>query len=154
MRFVIDSMLGGLTRWLRMLGYDTVYLNEVSDDELLAISTDEGRVLLTKDLALFRRAISRQLDAYFVEGRSTASRLANLAKRYLIRLEVDPNLSRCPLCNSRLKSTEKQELLRTVPRGTLNNYDQFWSCAKCKKVYWHGSHWKRINETLRMARTP
>lgn len=147
-------MLGGLTRWLRMLGYDSVYLNEVSDDELLAISTDEGRVLLTKDLALYRRAKSRRLDTCYVEGRSTASRLANLAKRYPIRLEVDHDLSRCPLCNSRLKSTVKQELLRRIPRGTLNNYDKYWSCVKCEQVYWHGSHWKKINETLRMARTP
>lgn len=154
MRFVIDSMLGRLTRWLRMLGYDAVYMNKGSDDELLAISTDERRILLTRDLALYRRATSRGLDTYFVDGCSTASRLANIAKRYLIRLTVDPHHSRCPLCNSRLNVTAKQDILHKVPRGTLNNYDEYWSCSGCEKIFWHGSHWKRINETLRMARTP
>jgi uncharacterized protein with PIN domain len=137
-----------------MLGYDAVYLNEVSDDTLLAISTDERRILLTKDLALYRRAKSRGLDTCFAEGRSTASRLANIAKRYPIRLKVDPNLSRCPLCNSRLKVTGKREILHRVPHGTLNNYDKYWLCTGCEKIYWHGSHWKKINETLRMARMP
>ena len=146
-------MLGALTRWLRILGYDAVYMNEVSDDELLAISTDEGRILLTKDLALYRRAISRGLDPCFVEGPSTASRLANIAERYSIRLTVDPTLSRCPLCNSRLNEIGKREICDRVPRGTLNNYDEYWSCVGCGKIYWHGSHWNKISETLRMART-
>ena len=154
MRFVLDNMLGGLTRWLRMLGYDAVYLNEVSDDQLLVISTDEGRILLTRDLALYRRAKSRRLNTYFVEGCSIASRLANIAKRYQIRLNVDPNLSRCPLCNSRLKVTGKRGIRQRIPHGTLNNYDEFWLCTGCEKIYWHGSHWKKINETLRMTRTP
>ena len=70
MKFLADGMLGKLARWLRMLGHDVIYLVEFDDSELLELAKKEERVLLTKDLDLYKRAIGRGLDSYYVEGKT------------------------------------------------------------------------------------
>lgn len=151
--FLADGMLGRFTRWLRMLGCEVTYFNEASDDRLLELAETEDRVLLTRDMELFRRAKTRGLDAYYIEGPTTPETIAEVAKRYQIRLEVDPSLSRCPTCGFPLRPIEKAEVQDRVPTGTFKQYDEFWVCTSCGKVYWRGSHWKRINETLERAKT-
>lgn len=81
MKFLADGMLGKLTRWLRMMGHDVLYNVRFSDNELLELAKMECRVLLTRDLELYKRAIARGLDAFYVEGETEAERLAEVAKR-------------------------------------------------------------------------
>ncbi len=150
--FIADGMLGRFTRWLRMLGCEVKYLNEASDQELLEIAEKEGRVLLTRDLELFQRARARGLEALFVEGETNTERIAELARRYKVSLEVDTSISLCPTCGSRIRQVEKSEVSGRVPEGTLMHYSEFWVCVGCGKVYWQGSHWKKINETLEKAK--
>ena len=152
MRFIVDGMLGSFSRWLRMLGCEVKYYNRASDNELLDVAREESRVLLTRDLELFRRAKSRGLEAFFVEGVTEAERLADVSRRFNIKLEVDTSISRCPTCNSPIKRVEKNEVLDKVPSGTLKHYDEFWVCTGCGKVYWRGGHWKNINATLAKAK--
>ena len=76
LRFVADSMLGKLARWLRMLGQDVMYSTELNDSALIEVAKKENRVLLTKDLELYKRAIARGLDAFYVEGKVESDRLA------------------------------------------------------------------------------
>ncbi len=86
MKFLADAMLGKLTRWLRMLGQDVVYSAEFDDSELLALAKKEERILLTKDFELYKRAVSRGLDTYYVEGKTESEMLAEVAKRYSLQL--------------------------------------------------------------------
>lgn len=81
MKFVADEMLGRSSRWLRMLGQDVKYF-KASDNDLLEVSKNENRILLTRDLELFRRAKGRGLKTFFVEGEDEAERLANVSKRF------------------------------------------------------------------------
>ena len=152
MRFVSDGMLGRLTRWLRLLGYDVTYLNDFSDARILEIAEEEGRVLLTNDVALYRSARRRDVEAYLVEGENEAERLANMARRLGIVLDVDTTVSRCPACNSTIEMIEKSEVEGKVPPNTLKMYDEFWVCRGCGKIYWQGGHWKKIEEALAEAR--
>lgn len=152
MKFIADSMLGSFSRWLRMLGCEVKYYNNFSDNELLYITEKEGRVLLTRDLDLFRRAKSRALETFFVEGVTKAERLAKISQRFNIKLTFDISNSRCPICNSLIKKVEKTEVLDKISSGTLKYYDTFWICIDCGKVYWHGSHWKNINATITKAK--
>lgn len=145
-------MLGRFSRWLRILGCDVKYYNDASDDALLNLAEEETRVLLTRDAELFRRANSKGLGAFFVEGKSEAERLANLAKRFNLKLEVDMSVSRCPVCGSSLRRVDIDAVLDKVPSGTLKYYKEFWICDGCGKVYWQGAHWKKINETLNKAK--
>lgn len=153
MRFVSDGMLGRLTRWLRLLGYDVTYLNDFSDARILEVAEEEGRILLTNDVALYRSAKRRSVEALLVEGKNEAERLADLAKRLNIVLDVDATVSRCPACNSTIKEIERSGVKGKVPPNTFKMHDQFWVCPRCGKVYWQGGHWKKIEEILAKART-
>ena len=151
MKFIADGMLGKLTRWLRMLGHDVKYSNKLNDVELAVIAKKERRILLTKDLELYQRAIAKGIDAFYVEGQTEAERLAELAKRFNIPLIIDLKNSRCPRCNTKLRSTPKEKLAGKVEKNTFTYYDDFWKCPKCGHIYWQGAHWGRIRATLEEA---
>ncbi|MGE5188408.1 MAG: Mut7-C RNAse domain-containing protein [Betaproteobacteria bacterium] len=148
MKFIADGMLGKLTRWLRMLGQDVVYCVELDDNQLLDLAKAESRVLLTKDLELYRRAICRSLDAFYVEEKTEPERLANVARRYGVALSVNMDKSHCPVCNTLLKPADKEELKKLLEPNTYNFYECFWRCPKCGQIYWQGAHWKQIINTL------
>jgi len=154
MRFILDGMLGKLTRWLRMMGYETVYMNNTSDRDLLSRAKRDSLILLTSDEELYRTAVSRGVESFLVSGRTEAERLAGLAERYTLNLHIDTAISRCPVCGSPIKEIPKKEVEGSVPPTTFNVYQSFWLCTNpsCAKVYWQGSHWKRIEETFRSAR--
>jgi len=137
-----------------MLGYETQYQNDQSDKDLLAAAKQDSLILLTSDEELYRTASVRGLQAFLVQGRSESERLASLAKRYNLRLEINPKDSRCPTCGSGIKETPKQEVEGAVPPATFKVYSTFWVCTnpKCAKVYWQGSHWKKIEQTLLTAK--
>ena len=150
-KFLADGMLGKLARWLRMLGHDVLYSVQFNDCVLLGLAEKDERVLLTKDLALYKRAIGKGLDAYYVEGKIESERLAELSKRYSLQLTIDMDKSHCPVCNANLKMTPKEQLKSELERNTFTYYDRFWKCPNCGQIYWQGGHWKQINNTLSQA---
>ena len=152
LKFLTDGMLGKLTRWLRMLGHDVEYSKSLDDDQLIAKAKEEGRVLLTRDLKLYQRATSRGMDTFLVEDKSEDKKLAELAKRFNLKLEIDVATSYCPKCNTRIKLVSKGEVADNVPDTTYSYYNEFWKCPKCGQIYWQGAHWKRIDATLKKAR--
>jgi hypothetical protein len=154
MRFLLDGMLGKFARWLRMLGYDAIYENNLSDAELISIAKRDRLILLTSDEELFRRANMRSVESFLVTGRGEAERLANLAARYKLNLEIDTASSRCPVCGFPIEERPKSEVEKLVPPATFKVYQTFWVCTnpKCAKVYWQGSHWEKIVQTLENAR--
>ena len=103
MKFIADGMLGKLTRWLRMLGYNVKYSTKLDDAQLMKIAKQERRTLLTKDLQLYQRAIAKGVVALYMEGSSEPERLTELAKRFAVKLDIDMATSRCPKCNTRVK---------------------------------------------------
>jgi len=152
-KFLADSMLGKLARWLRMLGQDVTYNVQLDDNELLESAKKETRVLLTKDLELYRRATAKGIEASFVEGKSEPERLAEVARRYGLTLAVDMEKSHCPVCNTKLKVAPKEQLFGELQKNTFTYYDKFWKCPNCGQIYWQGAHWKQISSTLSEAQT-
>ncbi len=152
MRFLVDAMLGKLARWLRLLGHDAEYGRDASDEELLRRAGEEGRVLLTSDVELFRRALQSGVEAFLVRGRTEEERLAELSSAFGIELEVDLRRSRCPKCNAPVVEVPKEEVRGLVPEGSWRRYDRFWRCTGCGQIYWQGSHWSNIEAVLSRAR--
>jgi uncharacterized protein with PIN domain len=150
-KFIADGMLGKLTRWLRMLGQDVAYSVQLSDSELLELSEKENRILLTKDLELYKRAVARGIDALYLEGEKESERLAELGKRYGLKLAIDMEKSHCPMCNTKLMTTPKELLSSQLEKNTFLYYDKFWKCPNCGQVYWQGAHWKQISNTINEA---
>jgi hypothetical protein len=145
-------MLGKLTRWLRILGHDVEYTKSMDDQELIQKAKKERRVLLTRDVELFRQAAAKGAETFLVEDPNQTANLASLAKRFRIKLEVNVKISRCPKCNGTIRTAPKAEIADKIPVTTSSNYDEFWQCQQCGQVYWRGAHWNRIEETLDDAR--
>lgn len=152
MKFIADGMLGKLTRWLRLLGHNVKYSSKLDDPQLLMIAKKERRILLTRDLELYQQATAKGIDAFYLEGKSEAEKLAELAKRFGIKLDIDMALSRCTKCNVRVKSISKEKIANKVEESTFSYYNEFWECPKCGQVYWQGAHWTRIRKILEEAR--
>jgi len=152
-KFLADAMLGKLTRWLRMLAQDVIYSVALEDSELLELARKEDRILLTKDLELYKRGISRAVNVFYVEGKTESERLAKIAKRYNLQLKIDMDKSHCPVCNSKLQSTLKEQLEGKLEKNTFIYYDKFWKCPNCDQIYWQGAHWKQIQQTLNQTLT-
>jgi uncharacterized protein with PIN domain len=145
-------MLGKLTRWLRMLGHNVKYSNKLDDAQLIAIAKKERRILLTRDLELYQQATAKGVQAFYIDGKTEAEKLAKLAQKFGINLEIDMTISRCPKCNAQVKSTSKEKVKGKVEETTFNYYDMFWECPKCGQIYWQGAHWTRIRKTLEEAK--
>ena len=155
LRFVVDGMLGGLARWLRMLGYVTEYDSKADDNILLRNSQTPDTVLLTRDEELYNRALAKSIHSVLVLGDTEEARLGQLARTLGISLDIDMASTRCPECGGDLHEISKQEASGVVPAKSLELYDRFWRCTntQCGKTYWVGSHWKQIRYTLEEART-
>ncbi len=151
MKFVADGMLGRLTRWLRLLGHDVEYSNTMDDKQLIAITKKKKGVLLTRDFELYHQATTKGLETFYVEGETEAEKLAELAKRFGVKLNVDMTTSRCPKCNTTVKPILKCKIEGKVKKSTFTYYNEFWTCPKCQQIYWQGTHWTKIRKTLEKA---
>ena len=151
-RFIVDAMLGSLARWLRFLGFDTLYYETQSDDEILENVSD--RILLTRDKELISRAKNRGLRVLNPGSGPKKEMLEKLEYILDIQFVANPDRSRCPHCNSKLQRKSRNQVLDQVPPGSLRNHDTFWQCenSQCHQVYWQGRHWTRIQNTLRQLR--
>jgi len=154
LRFVVDGMLGGLARWLRMLGYVTEYDPKADDNSLIQSSQVPDSVLLTRDEELHNRALGKNIHSVLVIGGTEEARLGQLARTLGVSLDIDMSATRCPECGAELHEITKKEAASDVPAKSLELYDRFWRCnnAGCGKTYWVGSHWKQIRHTLEEAR--
>ena len=153
MRFLVDGMLGGLARWLRILGYEVRYDAGAKDNDLLTIAGEENMVLLTRDEELSQRAVANKIASALVVGETEEERLAQMANSFGVRLDTNMAETRCPECGASLIEKSKSDIADEVPEESLKTYDQFWKCSNqsCEKVYWVGSHWKHIRQTLEEA---
>lgn len=141
-RFVADNMLGSLARWLRMLGYDTVYSREMTDAELVRLANDEKRQILTRD-----KDLASKPNATMVAPDDLDAQLQTVRDAFQLRYEE--SAIRCSTCNGDLVAVAKEEVAGSVPAGALECNDEFWRCRACGKVYWKGTHWHGIMDRLR-----
>lgn len=155
MKFISDGMLGKLTRWLRLAGQDVVYINDYpvdpgrEDEVLIKRANDNSRVLITRDKELHRRALRNSIKSILiVETEDVAKQMKTVSDSIEESIDVDIETSRCPVCNGELESIVKSSISSEVPDRVLENNEKFWRCSDCGKIYWPGSHWEKIEETV------
>jgi hypothetical protein len=148
MKFVADSMLGKLARWLRLSGYDVLYRSDIEDDEILK----EDRIILTRDSKLFRRALKENKEALLISSGRLEDQLKQMIVEKGIVVKDTPEYSRCPKCNGDIVGAEKDKIRGSVPDKVLESVEEFWVCRNCGKVYWYGSHWKSIRKIVKHIR--
>lgn len=144
-QFVLDIHLGRLAAYLRMLGFDTLYRNDYDDPTLANISVDEQRVLLTCDIGLLKR--KQITHGYFVRSRQPRQQLLEILNRFDLFKQQHP-FSRCMHCNGEISAVDKETIATLLKPETMSYYNEFWQCAQCKKVYWKGSHYQRMQKLI------
>ncbi len=142
-RFVADAMLGTLAKWLRILGYDTVFDSALDDHQLARLARAEGRVLLTRDRELAGR---RGLRALLIADQELGAQLGQVLAEF--DLAADHAFSRCPVCNAELAALDPAEARRRVPEYVAETQERFSLCPRCQRVYWRGTHWQQMEEQL------
>jgi uncharacterized protein (TIGR00296 family) len=142
-KFAIDAMLGNIAKKLRILGFDSYYSSHVNDDDLLQIALHEKRVLITRDVHLFQRALKNDVKAILLNDESEKEQLYQIKNKLnLKKFEMITNGIRCSICNDKLISINKEDIRSSdhILDGVLENYDTFWKCLICNKIYWRGTH--------------
>ena len=145
--FIVDAMLGNLAKKLRILGYDSKYFSSIEDDKLIVIAKNEKRIILTKDAQLTNNAEKQNVDAVLIRGNDELEQIAQInAKIKFEKFVMDTNNSRCVTCNGNLQPTEKYRIIGKIPEGVLEREEKFWTCDSCKKIYWEGTHFEKLQE--------
>ncbi|HZS73028.1 MAG TPA: Mut7-C RNAse domain-containing protein [Candidatus Nitrosotalea sp.] len=145
--FVVDAMLGNLAKKLRILGYDSKYFSSIEDDKLILIAKNEKRIILTKDEQLTKNAAKQEIGFVLIRGSDESEQIMQInAKIKLDRFVVDTNNSRCIVCNGNLQPVEKYRIIGKIPEGILEREEKFWMCDSCKKIYWEGTHFEKLQE--------
>jgi len=157
MKFLVDAMLGKLSRFLRIFGFDTIYANDlidyyhadpVPDEKLKQYAEKYDRIVITKDLPFYQKMREK---AIFLEGKGVYNYLNQLKVKLKLNYNFDIEKARCSICNTILKKVENKNLIKKLVKPeTFKNYTEFYQCnnPSCKKVFWHGPHIIDINKKI------
>lgn len=144
-RFVLDGHLGRLAAYLRMLGFDTVYQTHCPDEDLARISRDEHRILLTRDVGLLKR--SAVTHGHWMRETRPRLQLAEVVERFDLYNSI-AGFTRCLRCNTLLDSVEKESIAARLDERTRNLHTEFFTCRTCRRIYWKGSHYQRMQKLI------
>ncbi len=143
-RFVADAMLGRLARWLRLLGFDTLYYPYISDSDLLKFALREGRFLITRDTHFLKMKNLNTL--FFVRSDEPMEQVREVIKTFAV---IMPGPGRCARCNGILcKVDDRASIKDMVPEYVFLHHERFLRCEACWSVYWEGTHLRRFRAML------
>ena len=145
--FAVDAMLGNLAKKLRVIGYNAKYSSSIEDEELIELARKENRIVLTKDELLTKNAEKIGIKSVFIRGNDEIEQIIQVKKAIgLTNFVMDTNFSRCVSCNGKLQLIDKSSIVNKVPKGVFEKQNQFWICDTCKKIYWEGTHFEKLQE--------
>ena len=149
-RFVADGHLGGLTRNLRLLGFDVAYSQNADDRQLLEVMARENRALLTRDRRLLMHGIVQH--GYWPRSQNADEQTIEVVRRFDLSELIAP-FTRCLRCNALLEEATKAEVIDELEPLTKIYYDQFRRCPDCKQIYWPGSHFSKLQKRIEEIRS-
>ncbi|MEA3475356.1 MAG: Mut7-C RNAse domain-containing protein [Candidatus Cloacimonadota bacterium] len=140
-KFIADVHLGKLARYLRMLGFDTLYQNNYTPNQILKISKLEKRIILTKSRELLKR--KEVTHGYCITESNLEIRLKRVLNRFNLYDSIIP-FSRCMICNTNLESVSKEKIIDRIPKKVKEWQKEFKICPNCNKIYWKGTHYESM----------
>ncbi len=143
-RFTADVHLGKLARMLRLLGFDVLYDNKYKQADLVSMATAENRILLSRNKAFIKHTTPL---FYYVSSEDFKVQLTNTIQHFNLSKTFRP-FTRCLQCNGLLTAVAKEKIVSFIPVNTTLYYNRFWQCGSCKKVYWKGPHYQRMQQFI------
>ncbi len=149
LKFIVDNNVGKLAKWLRMMGYDTLFFDGSDDSQMVATALDEGRVILTRDTQIMRRQVvtSGRLKVILVKSDEAEQQMRQVVET--LNLDCQFKLfTICLECNQPLEERSKQQVQDLVPPYVFQTQSQYMECPACHRIYWQGTHWQAMNKKL------
>ncbi len=151
LHFLCDAHLGATARLLRMAGFDTAYDNNYADATIEALAHAEEWIVLSRDRELLKRRGIRR--GAFIRAREPQAQMREIVTRFKLAEAARP-FSRCLECNAPLRALSAEEAAASVPPRVRERQHLFSTCDVCRRVYWPGSHWARMNTALARMLAP
>ena len=145
-KFILDVHLGKLARYLRLCGFDTLYDNRYEDHTIVEISSEENRIILTRDIGILK--YSEVKHGYWLRSDQPQEQLEEVIKRFDLKNQVKL-FQRCMECNGKIRRVNKDKIRDKLLSGTQQYYNEFFQCNQCGKIYWKGSHYNNMVEFIR-----
>ncbi|MBN1622136.1 MAG: Mut7-C RNAse domain-containing protein [Endomicrobiales bacterium] len=148
-KFLVDFMLGRLAKWLRIFGYDSIYIEEKNRPNLILNSLKENRILITRDHRLSKK---RAWKLILIKNDHLPQQIKQLKDELNIVISRDNLFSRCTICNAPIEKIEDKEKIKDlVPEYVFRTQNDFSRCPNCKRIYWSGTHWELLIKDLQKA---
>jgi hypothetical protein len=149
--FLCDAGLGGLARWLRAAGYVADWQADIADEDLLRLAKASRAIVVTTDSLLLERRLVRdgEIQTLWLPPVLAIGEQLVLVLQHLDLVLREP---RCMHCGGELRSVAKEAVWERIPPRTRRWLDDYFECARCARLYWHGTHWQRIKEHLGQLR--
>jgi uncharacterized protein len=147
MKFIADVMLGKLAKRMRLLGFDVLYDRTLDDNEIIRLSLEQQRLILTRDTALAERPLAK--NHLRLTGDSVKAQLAQVLLIFQ-EMPLPGFLTRCSLCNEPLTAISREEARDLVPPHVYEKQENFLHCEKCRRIYWVGTHVERMAIPMEM----
>jgi len=150
LKFIVDSNVGKLAKWLRIMGYDTRFFDGRDDSHLVAIAQAEDRVILTRDTQVMkRRVVTRgQLKAILIQSDEPELQIYQVIDTLDLDCRFRP-FTICLECNQPLVEWSKGQVKELVPPYVFQTQSQFMECPACHRIYWRGTHWQAMTKKLK-----
>ena len=142
MKFIVDHNVGKLARWLRMMGYDSVFFTGEDDGQVVKQALAEGRILLTRDtgIMLRRLVVSGRVRAILLKSEVPEEQMRQLVSALDVKSEARP-FTICLEDNYSLQPASFEQVKDRVPPYVFKTQTQYLECPECRRVYWRGTHW-------------
>jgi len=140
-RFMLDVHLGRLAALLRLLGFDTVYRNDLDDAQIIETALREHRIVLTRDVGILKNR--RVTHGGFVHATAPIRQIREVLDRFQLERRVRP-FTRCMACNGEIEHVPIQAVAALVPASVQREQHEFSRCSACGRVYWPGGHIRRL----------
>jgi len=141
-RFLVDTPLGRLARWLRILGFDAEYVPETQE---IGSSSDTARIIVARPdkISIFQdqACCPVKTDRVFDQVAEIRERLG------LTPADIQP-FSRCIRCNRGIEEIPKKDVRARVPDYVWQTHSAFNHCVQCGRIYWRGSHFERSRNII------
>jgi len=141
--FVLDVHLGKLCKYMRMLGFDTIYRNNLEDAEIINIAIEQKRIILTRDIGILKNRLVSH--GYWVRSQHPREQLLEVIQRFDLSCSIKP-FYRCTVCNGVVEKVDKESISQLLESGTKKYFTDFFRCSACKKIYWKGSHYEKMKD--------
>ncbi len=148
-KFIVDQNVGKLAKWLRLMGFDTIFFEAGDDSRLVSRAVAEGRILLTRDTEIAERRLARtgRLCVLVLSTEDPAAQIRQVVEALHLDRHLHP-FTRCLEDNSPLAPVEKEQVRELVPPYVFKTQDEFVQCPACRRIYWKGTHWAAMVRRL------